>query len=192
VRQPCLPLIVVGHSMGGGVALAAAGRGLDAAGLVLAAPAIWGGAELNPLYRVAAWSAAAVVPEQRFTGAGIVRIQASDNIEMLRALARDPRYLHPPSARELFGLVRVSDMAEAAAANVGLPALLLLGDKDEIVPIARVRRVFDRLTGPRQVIEYPEGWHLLFRDLQAERVWRDVADWSLTIPHDTACTAPSG
>ena len=192
-RHPCLPLIVIGHSMGGGVVLAAAGQGLDADGLVLAAPAIWGGAEMNPLHRLVAWTAAAVVPERRFTGEGVIRIQASDNIEVLRALGRDPHYLRPPSAREIFGLVRVSDMAEAAAASVGLPALLLLGEKDEIVPNARVRRVFARLTGPHQVIEYGQGWHLLFRDLQAERVWRDVANWALSAaPARPTCAAPSG
>jgi alpha-beta hydrolase superfamily lysophospholipase len=190
-RHPCLALIVVGHSMGGGVALAAAGRGLDADGLVLAAPAIWGGAELNPLHRLAAWTVAMAMPERRFTGAGVVEIQASDNIEMLRALGRDQHYLRPPSAREMLGMVRVADMAEAAAASVGLPALLLLGAKDEIVPDAAARRVFARLTGPRRVIEYQEGWHLLFRDLQAERVWRDVADWSRAVPRETACAAPS-
>ena len=189
-RHPCLPLIVVAHSMGGGVALAAAGQGLDADALVLAAPAIWGGDELNPLYRLAAWSIAALMPERRFTGEGVVRIQASDNIEMLRALARDPRYLRPPSAREMLGLVRVADLAEAAAQSVDLPALMLLGAKDEIVPEASVRRVFARLTGPHRVIEYREGWHLLFRDFQAERVWRDVADWSLAIPGDAACEVP--
>ena len=190
-RHPCLPLIVAGHSMGGGVALAAAGQGLDADGLILAAPAIWGGIELNPLYRLAAWTVAVVMPERRFPGAGVIEIQASDNIEMLRALGRDPRYLRPPSAREILGLVRVADMAEAAAETVGLPALLLLGVKDEIVPDAAARRVFARLTGPRRVIEYQEGWHLLFRDLQAERVWRDVADWSLAVPRAPACAAPS-
>ena len=189
-RHPCLALIVIGHSMGGGVVLAA-GQGLDADGLVLAAPAIWGGTEMNPLHRLAAWTAAAVVPERRFTGEGVIRIQVSDNIEMLRALGRDPRYLRPPSAREMFGLVRVADMAEAAAESVGLPTLLLLGAKDEIVPDASVRRVFARLSGPRRVIEYQEGWHLLFRDLQAERVWRDVADWSLAVPRAPACAAPS-
>ncbi|MFQ5565735.1 MAG: alpha/beta fold hydrolase [Paracoccaceae bacterium] len=190
-RHPCLPLIVVGHSMGGGVALAAAGQGLDADALVLAAPAIWGGAELNPLHRLAAWAGAALMPERRFTGEGLVEIQASDNIEMLRALGRDPRYLRPPSAREIFGLVRVADMAEAAAERVGLPALLLLGAKDEIVPGAAARRVFARLSGRRRVIEYAEGWHLLFRDLQAERVWRDVAEWALAIPGDAGCAVPS-
>jgi acylglycerol lipase len=76
--------------------------------------------------------------------------------------------------------------------NVGLPALLLLGGKDEIVPNARVQRVFDRLSGPRQVIEYPDGWHLLFRDLQAETVWRDVAEWSVSIPRIEVCGTNSG
>lgn len=181
-RHPCVPLVVVGHSMGGGVALAAADVGLEADALVLAAPAIWGGSAMNPLHRLAAWAFAAVVPERRFTGKGIVRIQASDNIEVLRELARDPRYLRPPSAREIMGLVRVADRAAAAAAQVRLPALLLLGAKDQILPELPVRRVFARLPGPRRVIEYPEGWHLLFRDLQAARVWRDVAEWTLSAP----------
>ena len=74
--------------------------------------------------------------------------------------------------------------------TIVLPALLLLGAKDEIVPEAAVRRVFGRLTGPRRVIEYAEGWHLLFRDLQAERVWRDVAGWSLAVPRDGGCAVP--
>ncbi len=101
---------------------------------------------------------------------------------MLRALARDPNYLHPPSAREIFGLVRISDLAAKATTGARTPSLLLLGTKDEIVPNRRVRRVYDRMAGPRNVIEYPQGWHLLFRDLQAERVWRDVADWTLAQP----------
>ena len=69
---------------------------------------------------------------------------------------------------------------------------MLLGAKDEIVPDGAARRVFARLTGPRRVIEYPEGWHLLLRDLQAERVWRDIADWALAIRRDIACVATSG
>lgn len=175
-EHPALPFFLLGHSMGGGVALAAS-TGLEADGLILAAPAIWGGSELNPLHRLAAWTAAAWLPERRFTGRGVVRIQASDNIEMLRALGQDPYYLRPPSAREIFGLVRVVDRAAEAAPSVDLPALLLLGDKDQIIPHAAVSRVFARLKGEKETIRYPEGWHLLFRDLQAERVWRDVADW---------------
>ena len=180
VRYPCVPLIVVGHSMGGGVVLAAAGQGLQADGIVLAAPAIWGGKYLNPLQRLAAWTAAMVVPEHRFTGSGVVRIVASDNIEALRQMHDDPLYIGNPSARELMGLVRIIDRAEAAAGRVDLPALLLLGAKDQIVPNGRVAEVFASLHGPKRTIAYPEGWHLLFRDLQAKNVWHDVADWTLS------------
>lgn len=185
-QWPCLPLAVLGHSMGGGVVLGAA-PDLAADGLILAAPAIWGGTQLNPFHRLAAWTAASIAPEKRFTGRGVVRIQASDNIEMLGALARDPLYLRPPSAREIWGLVRVTDKAEAAAVEVATPALLLLGEKDQILPERSVRRVFERLTGPRTVIAYPDGWHLLFRDLQAERVWTDVANWVSRLPVPDGC-----
>ncbi len=188
-ERPCTPLVLLGHSMGGGLALAAA-PGLPVDGIVLAAPAIWGGEALNPIHRLAAWIAALVVPERRFTGEGVVRIRPSDNIEMLRALARDPLRHGPPSARELMGLVRVTDRAAEAAGTVSAPALLLLGEKDEIVPERAVRRIFARLTGPRDVVAYPEGWHMLFRDLQAERVWRDVARWTLDRPPPEGCVGP--
>ncbi|MGF1447560.1 MAG: alpha/beta hydrolase [Pikeienuella sp.] len=188
-RHPCVPLILLGHSMGGGLALAAA-PALPLDGLVLAAPAIWGGDALNPLHRSAAWLAAFVAPQRRFTGRGVIRIQASDNIEMLRALARDPLRHGPPSARELMGLVRVTDRAAEAAPNVATPALLLLGERDQIVPNSAVERVFAQTAGPRDVHLYPAGWHMLFRDLQAPTVWQDVGDWTLARERPEGCTRP--
>ena len=53
----------------------------------------------------------------------------------------------------------------------------LVGKKDQIVPRRAVLDVFGQLAGAVDVIEYSRGWHLLFRDLQAERVWQDVAAW---------------
>ncbi|MEQ8177152.1 MAG: hypothetical protein RIA10_02350 [Amphiplicatus sp.] len=35
----------------------------------------------------------------------------------------------------------------------------------------------ERLCGVVETRAYPNGWHLLFRDLQAEKVWRDVGEW---------------
>lgn len=191
-RFPDLPLTVIGHSMGGGVATAAAPSGLTADRLVLAVPAIWGGSLLNPLYRASAWIAAGLFPERRLSGRGVVRIQASDNIEALRELGRDPRYLAPPSARELHGLVRLTDLAEAAAPDVQTPALMILGSKDQIVVNSAARTTFEKFAGKQHIIEYPEGWHLVFRDLQAQTVWRDVANWALTGAPPTPQGKPEG
>ena len=186
-RFPCLPVTLLGHSMGGGVALGAAPEaGADA--LVLAAPAIWGRGKLNPLHRLAAWTAATFVPERRFTGRGVVRIIPSDNEDAFRAIWADPHYLAPPSAREIFGLVRITDAAADAAPATETPALMLLGDKDQIVPNARVREVFGRTNGPQQIIAYEDGWHLLFRDLQSARVWADVAKFALAAPKPESCS----
>lgn len=178
-RFPGLPLTVIGHSMGGGVVAAAAANGLSADRIVLATPALWGGSQLNPIFRATAWLAATFVPDRRFTGEGVVRIQASDNIEALRELSRDPHYLSPPSAREMHGLVRLTDLAEAAAPGVQIPSLMILGSKDQVAVNGAARTTFDLFPAEIHVVEYPEGWHLVFRDLQAERVWRDVAAWAL-------------
>lgn len=188
-RFGCKPLTVVGHSMGGGVVLAAAARGLAGDSIVLAAPAIWGGAHFNPFFRAVAWGAASIAPDKRYSGQGFVEIQATDNLEVLRRMRADPLYLHRPSARELLGLVRVMDAATATAASVDRPALMLLGARDQIVPNAKAREVFAELAGPTEEILYGDGWHLLFRDLQAANVWHDVADWALRQPAPAdACT----
>lgn len=179
-RHPGPPLVVVGHSMGGGVALTAAAAGMEADALVLAGPAIAGGDALNPIYRAGGWAIAAVAPDKRWTGAGLIEIRPSDNLDALRRVSRDPRHIADPSSRELFGLVRVMDRAAAAAPEVRIPTLTLMGAHDEVLRSDRVQRVHERIPGAVGFIHYPDGWHWLFRDLQAERVWRDVADFVLS------------
>ena len=179
-RHPGAPLVVVGHSMGGGIALAAAARGLDADALVLAAPAIAGGSELGPFPRAGAWALAALMPDRRFTGDGLVTITPTDNPAALRRVVTDPRHFADPAARELMGLIRVMDRAAAAAPAVTLPVLTLMGAKDEILSPYSVARIARRLPGPTRFTLYPDGWHWLLRDLQAPRVWDDIADFALS------------
>ena len=165
--------------MGGGVALAAAAEGLDADALVLAGPAIAGGAALNPALRVGAFALAAAAPDKRWTGEGLVEIQPTDNIEAIREVVADPRHFGDPSSRELYGLVRLMDKAAAAAPSVAMPTLTLMGARDEVLRPERVRAIHDVIPGAQGYRLYPNGWHWLFRDLQAESVWRDVGDFAL-------------
>ena len=166
--------------MGGGIALAAAAQGLDADALVLAGPAIAGGDALNPLYRTAARAAAAAAPEQRWTGEGLIAIRPTDNPEALARVKADPRHFGDPTSRELYGLVQLMDRAAAAAPSVAHPTLVLMGAHDEVLRPAQVRAVADRVPGRAGFILYPDGWHWLFRDLQAPRVWQDVGDFVLS------------
>jgi alpha-beta hydrolase superfamily lysophospholipase len=180
VRRPDLPLIAVGHSMGAGVVLAAVGEGRAPAvdALALAAPAIAGGTHVAAPARAALWTLAAAAPDRRWTGRGLVRIQASDDIAMLRRLAADPLRIDAPSGRELLGLVRIMDRAYAAAPAVAAPTLVLIGARDEVIDPEAMAAAAARLGGPAEIRRYPEGWHMLFRDLQKRRVWADLRDWA--------------
>lgn len=179
--HPGLPLVALGHSMGGGIVLAGLGEGADVDGAVLAAPAIAGGDFVSPFARAGLWAMTGLVPDRRWTGDGLVRFVASDNIEALRRMARDPLYIGAPSAREIDGLVRIMDRAAEAAPTVETPLLVLVGEKDQLVKPDQVVTVAARVPGLDRLVRYPEGWHLLMVDRQAPTVWADVRDWVLGI-----------
>ncbi|HEU0221149.1 MAG TPA: alpha/beta fold hydrolase [Paracoccaceae bacterium] len=187
-RHPGLPLFVVGHSMGGGVALAAAGEGRlpEAAGIVALAPAVWGGDTLPLPMRAAAWAAAGLLPEKRWTGAGVVEIRPTDNLELLRAIVRDPLHVAAPSSREMFGLVRLMDRAVAALPGVRQPALVVVGAHDEVVPAAPIRQAYEGLGGPKDFVRVATGWHMLLHDLAAERVHALVTGWMAEVLRERA------
>ena len=184
-RHPGLPVYLLGDSMGAAVVLVAltgAAPPAEVSGAVLVAPAVWGRKTMPVHQRVALWIAARVMPWARFSGGGL-GIQASDNIEMLRALGRDPLVIKRTRVDAIDGLTDLMSAALEAAPRFESRALLLYGEKDEIVPR---EPVFDFWRGlpesaaarQRQAL-YAEGWHMLLRDLQAETVIEDVAAWIL-------------
>lgn len=177
-ENPGTPLFVLGHSMGAAVAMAAAADGaLDVDGVILAAPGVWGGSRLPLSYRVALNISAGVAPGKTLTGERAKR-QATDNIAVLRAMLADPYVIKPTRLDAVLGVVRLMGRAYDASDEISGRVLFLYGEKDEIIPLKAMRKAAQRLCGDVAVAGYRDGWHLLFRDLQAENVWRDVADWA--------------
>lgn len=180
-RHPDRKLFVLGESMGGAVAIAAlAGPQPPAVdGVILAAPALWGRETMPWIQTAALWAAAHTVPWLTVSGRGLDRL-ASDNIPMLRALGRDPLVIRETRIDAIHGLVALMDAAFAGIGRLPAPALVLYGARDEIIPPAATRRAWARLTdggSGRRLALYPEGWHMLLRDLQAEAVLDDIAAW---------------
>jgi len=182
-RHPDLPLFVAGVSMGGAVVLSAAGEGRlpqRTRGLVLLAPALWGGDSLSPLYRASAWLAAQVTPNTRFSArASPIRIRPTDNWDMLRRVSADPLRFAEPTPLEFQGLIRLMDRAVAAAPEAEVDTLTVIGEKDEVIPPASVRAAHDRLPEPKTFAYVPTAWHMLLRDLEAAKVHGLVLDWIL-------------
>jgi alpha-beta hydrolase superfamily lysophospholipase len=179
--HPAAPLVAVGCSMGGGVATAAVGEGRapDVDALVLVAPAIAADAAIGDCRRLAVEALAVAIPDRRWTGDGLVRAEPSDNDDLLRRMAADPVRLPGASLREIRGLARLGDRAAAAAGGVRVPTLVLLGAHDEVMPPGPTASVACRFACPPEIRTYPEGWHLLFGDLQRDRVIADVTAWVL-------------
>jgi acylglycerol lipase len=193
-RYPGIPLYLLGESMGGAVAVLAVTGSAPAAvdGVILAAPAVWGRQAMNVFERVGLWvidHLPALEVSQRSVP---YTIHPSDNIPMLRALGADPLVLKQARTDTLAGVVDLMSVALARAPRLAVPALILYGEKDEIVPRGAVASFVENLPdGARRrqrVALYSNGYHMLLRDLQGAIVLTDVAAWV----RDPLAALPSG
>ncbi len=176
--HPDAPLVLLGESMGAAVAAVAVARRPPegVSGTVLVAPAVWGTRTMGPLLRGLIHVSAHTVPWLELP-VGWHRRRASDNREMLEALDRDPLVLQSVRVDAIHGLVALMDEALAAAPALAVPTLVLFGAHERIVP-ERAREAFmEHLGDEHSVHIYPEGHHTLLRDLGADVVIDDVADW---------------
>lgn len=178
--HPEAQIVAVGESMGAATILAAAGEaeGIAADRLILIAPAVWGWSNLPLAYRVSLWTTAHLpVSRKPFDPPRTVTrtIMASDNIEMLRRLGRDPNMIFATRLDAVYGLVRLMEKAYRAADKLPPQTLVLYGARDQIIPRPALKATVAKLPPTVRTVEYPDGYHMLTRDLQAERVWADVA-----------------
>jgi alpha-beta hydrolase superfamily lysophospholipase len=188
-RHPGVPVYLLGESMGGAVAIVAmtSTQPPQADGLILSAPAVWS-RDTMPWYQRSLLALSShTVPWLRLTGQGL-GFMASDNIQMLRDLSRDPNVIKATRVDAIHGLADLMDAAQERVASLKTPTLLLYGERDEIIPKPPVMALLDKLPPGTRFAYYRQGYHLLLRDLQAETPWRDIAAW-VTAP---AAALPSG
>jgi alpha-beta hydrolase superfamily lysophospholipase len=176
-----VPIYALGESMGGSVVLAAmaGGRPPRVDGVILVAPAVWSRSDMPASYRAALWFAARTLPWLHVSGEGL-HILATDNFPVLRKLSRDPLYQHEARVDQVYGLVNLMDEARHAPDHLTAdpPILLLYGGNDQVIPAAPTEAVARELGSHATVIRYPNGYHMLLRDLEAEPRWNDVLDWT--------------
>ncbi len=193
LRHPGVPLYLLGESMGGAVIMVVmTGPGApEVDGIILSAPAVWGRSTMPWYQRAALWLGAHTVPWLTLTGRGL-GLKPSDNIEMLRALRRDPLVIKETRIDSMYGLVNLMDAALESSAAFDRAALILYGAHDEIIPGEPTRAMIRRLPAPasrrQRLALYEDGYHMLLRDLQALTVWTDIAAWIT----DQEAPLPSG
>lgn len=196
-RHPGVPLYLLGESMGGAVAiLAASGHSgapvPDVDGVILVAPAVWGRQTMTMVERVGLWLTD-LIPAMTLSLEQLpASFQPSDNIPMLRAFSADPLVLKTTRADTINGLVDLMSTALAAGRRFDALLFILYGAHDEIVPRESMACFVDglptRAAYRQRIVLYPQGYHMLLRDLEGQVPTADVAAWI----RDTAAPLPSG
>ena len=187
-RFPGVKIFALGESMGGAVLLSALATPeapvLD--GAILVSPAVWSRADMPMPYRVALFLVARLTPGIILTNSAashVVTVVPSDNVPMLIALGKDPLFQKKTRADTLFGLVDLMDEARRAAGGLksAPPMLYLHGKKDQVIPDRAADGAIRDLGGDIELREYPNGYHMLLRDLEGAKVQGDVGDWVLNV-----------
>jgi alpha-beta hydrolase superfamily lysophospholipase len=180
-RYPGKKLFALGESMGGAVVMTALAR-TDArppptlAGAILVAPAVWS-RDTMPWYQSAAlWIGAHTVPWMALTGNGL-KIQATDNVEVLRRMSRDPLFIKETRIGSIEGLCDLMDDAMRSAPALHIPSLVLIADKDQIIPPEVSRAMAATLPASASVKSYPLAYHMMLRDLRGDIPTEDIIDW---------------
>lgn len=176
-REPGLPRFLLGHSMGGVIALDYAlvhPEGLQ--GVIASAPAL--GRIALPR---ALWVLAYALNRLRPRFSVRLPLRAGDvtrDARMVRSIEADPLTHDRGTARLAVELRHAAQRVEAHAREWRVPLLIVHGGADRLVSPEGSRRFARRVLFPdRELLEYPGGYHELFNDTIRERVLADVARW---------------
>lgn len=176
-RHPGRALILLGHSMGGLIALRyAAAHQATLAGLVLSAPALSKQAvpgRLIPLLT----ALARVAPTLRPAGIDVAHL--SKDPAVVAAYRADPLVHHGhPTLRLGAAMFDAMDEVLTTAAEIRLPVLLQHGVEDKITTVETSRALAAALGSEDLTVELYEGlWHEIYNEPERDRPIADLRAW---------------
>jgi len=172
------PTYLLGHSMGGGIALDyALDHQSSLAALILSAPAVLPGDDISPALMKMAKTVGKFVPSlpgQKLSSASISRDQA-----VVAAYDADPlNYRGKLKAGVGGAMLRAMDSFPSRLPSLQLPLLVMAGTGDKIVNPQGARLV-DQLAGStdKTLKMYDGLYHEIFNEPEKELVLGDLSDW---------------
>ncbi|WP_298442716.1 alpha/beta hydrolase [Gordonia sp. (in: high G+C Gram-positive bacteria)] len=173
-----LPLYVLGHSMGGAIALRyALDHPNDLTGLVLSGPAVMPGDDLSPLMIKAAPVLGKLVP--RLPAAALSASAVSRDPAVVAAYENDPLVWHGKIPAGLGGAL-IGAMGEfpARLPTLRVPTLALHGGRDVLANPDGTRMIGELGGGGDVTVKiYPELYHEIFNEPEQDEVQGDVLAW---------------
>ncbi len=109
---------------------------------------------------------------------GLKPEQGSRDLAVIEQELYDPKLRHVVTARWGAECLNTVDYINAHAGQIRLPVLVLHGGSDRLNAVEGARRFFNDIrSADKTLIVYPEGYHRLHYDLDADRVIGDMLSW---------------
>lgn len=180
-KHPDLPCYIIGHSMGGTIAIKTALDHPDAfAGVVLVAPAILVNSEAaTPLKVILAKLVASIFPQ--FQVAPIQPEWISRDQEIVKKYVEDPLVWHGGlKARWSVFMLNIMNEIQARFSEIKWPFLILHGTADRICSIEGSQLMCDGASSKDKTLKIYEGaYHQIHNepDGQGDEAVSDIIDW---------------
>jgi acylglycerol lipase len=176
-EQPGVKVFLLGHSMGGAIALEyALDHQQDIDGLILTSPAA--DTEAASALELAAGRVLSVIAP----GAGVFPVDSSTvsrDPEVVRAYDEDPMVFHKRlPARTVAELANAIQSFPDRNVGLRLPLLVMIGTDDQLVPPDAGRMVHGTAGSPdKRLIEYEGLYHEILNEPEQDRVMDDLVEW---------------
>jgi alpha-beta hydrolase superfamily lysophospholipase len=178
-EHPGLPLVLVGHSMGGTIALLFSQRYPDRiTRAIYSAPALVLRRRIPLLQRALAPGMSRLWPT--YTNTGTINPEVLTRDPAMQQEVRGDRWRHARVSARLFTELFVRGPRDVLAHldRLRVPFLIIHGTADPLVSPAGSQRVYQGASAPGRVIRlYPGLLHEVLREVEREQVFADIAAW---------------
>lgn len=189
---PSVPLVLLGHSMGGLIAALLAARETNPApdALVLSSPS-FGLAVNPPAWKTGVGRLLAPVFPRITQPAGLRPGDLTHDAEIAKAYAEDPLVARRVTLRFYFAFRRAMEEALQSASKVRVPTFVAAAGEDRIASAAAARKWFDLCGSPLKTYrEYPGLYHEIFNEEARWEILDEISGWIGGLRLDRA--GPSG
>jgi alpha-beta hydrolase superfamily lysophospholipase len=175
-RMPGVPLVLLGHSLGGLVAAGFVARGvLPVDALVLSSPAL--ATRMNAVQKLLLAVVPRIAPNLA-VGSGLNADYLSHDPAVVSAYRADPRVHDRITGRLTRFIVDEGELVRSRTPHWEVPTLLLYAGDDRLID-ARGSDAF-AANAPRSVVRaqrFPDLWHEIFNERDAEPVFAALKQW---------------